>query len=267
VRTVFRREEGAMHPLRTVSKIIRHPDIAAIRLMLRARMAREPLSQALPALLTFISRCFDLDGPALHAEYVDGDFARWFQARRAALRQFPGPSRRGTTDDFGLEALYLLVRAARPREVVETGVLYGASSAHILAALARNGAGELRSVEIGGPAGEPAHDFFIPSELRGPWHLILGDSRRELPSLLDRLPAVDLFHHDSLHTFEHMTWEYTTVLPHLSAHGVLSTDDVLRPHSVRELFRPNAFPEFCRSHDLGWASFRNFGIACRGDHP
>lgn len=250
----------------TVAKAFRHPDIAVIRLMLKARMARQPVGRALPALLAFLSRTFDVDAAALHAEYVNGEFMSWFRARRVALGRFPGPSRRGTTESFGLEALYLLVRAAKPLKVVETGVLYGASSAHILAALAENRAGELYSVELGGPAGEPPQDFFIPSELQSRWRLILGDSRRELPALLDQVPTVDLFHHDSLHTFEHMTWEYTTVLPHLSPHGLLSTDDVLRPHSVRQMFQPNAFPTFCRGHDLGWASFRNFGVALAGDH-
>ena len=37
--------------------------------------------------------------------------------------------------------------------VVETGVLYGASSAHILAALAQNGDGELHSIELGRDSG------------------------------------------------------------------------------------------------------------------
>jgi predicted O-methyltransferase YrrM len=60
-----------------------------------------------------------------------------------ALGCFRGPYRHGTTGECGCEALYLLVRAARPRTVVKTGVLYGASSAHILAALARNGEGQL----------------------------------------------------------------------------------------------------------------------------
>ena len=250
----------------TVANILRHPDIAAIRLMLKARMACQPVGRALPALLTFLSRTFDVDAAALHAEYVQGKFRSWFRARRAALGRFAGPSRRGTTEDFGLEALYLLVRAAKPLEVVETGVLYGASSAHILAALAKNQAGELSSVELGGRAGEPPQNFFVPNELQPRWRLILGDSRRELPALLDQLPTVDLFHHDSLHTFDHMTWEYTTVLPHLSPQGVLSTDDVLRPHDVRRMFRPNAFPTFCRGHDLVWACFRNFGVALAADH-
>jgi predicted O-methyltransferase YrrM len=218
-------------------------------------------------LLSWLSEQFGVDAAALHAEYLASDFRHRFSARRRELWEFAGPQRLGTSDALSHEALYLVVRAMRPRVVVETGVLYGAASAHILAALARNGEGELYSIDLPHEPHEPPHGFLVPDELGGRWTLVVGDSRRELPTLLDRLSAIDLFHHDSLHTFQHMTWEYQTVLPHLTPHGVLSSHDVRIAHSVREIFRGNAFPTFCEAHGLRWWTFHNSGLALRDVQP
>jgi predicted O-methyltransferase YrrM len=249
---------------RTLMKAMRHPSRAVMRLVLRARLARTRIEEERARLLTSLSQHFGVDGSALAAEFARSDFLRWFRERRAALQRFAGPMRLGTTGEFGCEALYLLVRAARPRLVVDTGVLYGASSAHILAALARNGGGRLYSIDIGRDSREPPHEFFVPDELQPHWELIIGDSRRELPALLSRIPAIDMFHHDSLHTFEHMTWEFETALPHLSPEGVLSSDDILNPPSLLGIFRQNAFPTFCERRQVPYTTFHNFGVGLRG---
>jgi predicted O-methyltransferase YrrM len=205
------------------------------------------------------------DAARLAAEFRDSEFLSWVRQRRAELERFHGPTRLGTTSEFGCEALYLIVRAARPRVLVETGVLYGASSAHLLAALEHGGQGELHSIEIGRDPREPGHDFFVPSGLRSRWDLIIGDSRRELPALLRRCATVDLFHHDSLHTFSHMTWEFETVFPHLSPSAVLSSDDVLNPPSLPGIFRRDPFSAFCARRQLTCTTFRNLGIALMGE--
>jgi predicted O-methyltransferase YrrM len=247
-----------------LAKAMRHPSRAVMRLVLRARLAGTRIEEERARFLTFVSQRFGVDGRALAAEYARSDFLGWFRERRAALQRFAGPIRLGTTGGFGCEALYLLVRAARPRVVVDTGVLYGASSAHILAALARNGTGRLYSIDIGRDPREPPHEFFVPTDLQPQWELIIGDSRRELPRLLSRFPAIDMFHHDSLHTFEHMTWEFETAFPRLSPAGVLSSDDVLNPSSLLRIFRQNAFPAFCERRQASYATFHNLGVALRG---
>ena len=132
---------------RTVGKAIRNPSRAIMRLVLRARLARTGIEGERERLLGFLSQHYGVDGTTLAAEYRHSEFLTQFRERREALERFAGPIRLGTTGKFGCEALYLVVRAARPHVVVETGVLYGASSAHILAALARNGGGELHSLE------------------------------------------------------------------------------------------------------------------------
>ena len=253
----------ATNPVRLLGKVVRHPDRAALRLLLQWRVSREGSDSRRTRLLTFLSERYGVDAWALEAEYARSEFARWHSAQVQALRHFPGPYRAGTTNELDCECLYILVRAAKPLTVIETGVLYGASSGHLLAALEANGDGTLHSIEMGRESREPAHDFFVPEDLKHRWDLIIGDSRRELPALVGRLPSVDLFHHDSLHTFDHMTWEFETIFPHLAPGGVLSSHDVAIAHGIREVFRQNAFPAFCERHRVDWATFGNLGLLFR----
>ena len=246
---------------RAVQKAIRNPSRAVLRRVLRARLARTGTDEERTRLLHFLSEHYGVDGTELADEYRQSGFFSWFRGRRAALERFPGPYRLGTTGEFGCEALYLLVRAARPRVVVETGVLYGASSAHILAALVRNGGGELHSLEIGRDSREPPHDHFVHRDLQPRWTLVIGDSRRELPSLLKRRGPIDMFLHDSLHTFDHMTWEFETALPYLSPAGILTSDDILNPPSLLGVFQETAFPAFCKRRQLPYVTFKNLGVA------
>lgn len=250
--------------VRMAQKALRHPDRVITRLVLRMRLRRTRIEEDQRRLLRLVSRRFGVDGSRLMQEYARSKFHKWFRARRAALERFKGPFRFGSTGRFGCEALYLLVRAMRPRIVVDTGVLYGASSAHILAALAHNGGGELHSIDIGRDPREPPHDYLVPPELLARWELIIGDSRRELPPLLQRCGSIDLFHHDSLHTWAHMTWEYQTAFRFLGRAGVLSSDDVLAPLSLPRIFRQNAFPAFCRRRHIPFATFQNLGVAFPG---
>ncbi|MDP9352068.1 MAG: class I SAM-dependent methyltransferase [Chloroflexota bacterium] len=67
---------------------------------------------------------------------------------------------------------------------------------------------------------------------------------------------MDHFHHDSLHTHQHMRWEYATALSALGPGGVLSSHDIVSPTSGRPVYS-----EFCRDHGLTHGLFRNVGIA------
>ncbi len=248
----------------TLAKAVRNPRRALLRLVLRSRLTRRPVDAERRRLVDLLSWRYNVDGEAILAEYHESSFRTWFVRRRAQLDRYPGPYRHGTTGDFGCEALYLLIRSARPRTMVETGVLYGTSSAHLLAALERNGHGTLCSIEIGRTAGEPSHEHFVPGELRGHWSLLIGDSRRELPALMERRSPVDMFYHDSLHTYDHMTWEFGTALPRLGPGGILASDDVLNPPSVGGIFRAGPFYAFCGNQWIPHATFKNLGIAWPG---
>lgn len=146
--------------------------------------------------------------------------------------------------------LYAMVRKARPRVIVETGVCNGFSSSFILAALDRNAEGQLYSLdlpEIAGeiaPVAEQSHGkvfwegklgavippgeqsgWIIPDRLRSRWHLTLGRTQETLPPLLRELGEIDLFFHDSEHSYECMTFEFSAAWPVLRPGGILLADD------------------------------------------
>jgi predicted O-methyltransferase YrrM len=99
--------------------------------------------------------------------------------------------------------LYLLVRAARPRRVLETGVRPGYSTAWILAALEANGGGALTSLGPGPTTGRShgVHEYgvgqLVPPALRSRWTLALGNTPDRLRELLAELRPIDLFFSDN----------------------------------------------------------------------
>ncbi|MGH3117041.1 MAG: class I SAM-dependent methyltransferase [Gaiellales bacterium] len=141
--------------------------------------------------------------------------------------------------------LYGLVRELKPRVAVETGVCNGVSTAFLLLALKRNGEGELHSIDLPEVAGEAYEagtfwdgkggavippgkgpGWMVPDELRARWHLVLGRSQDELPPLLERVGEIDLFMHDSEHSYECMSFEFSTAWAAMRPGGVLIADDV-----------------------------------------
>jgi len=155
----------------------------------------------------------------------------------------------------------LICRLLRPRLVVETGVANGVTSAFILRALAENRHGSLHSVDLP-PLGGDFHGSvgrLIPDRLRGRWQLHVGSSRRELPKVVDG-NAVDVFLHDSVHTYRTMSWEFATVWPNLRSGGVLLSDDVQDNKAFEEMrTRGVGFWRVVREQDKPFL----FGIAVK----
>jgi len=123
---------------------------------------------------------------------------------------------------------YAVARSIRPRTIIETGVCYGVTSAYILAALEANEQGHLYSIDLP-PLGKNGDDYvgwLVPNELQKRWSLRRGTSRRLLGPLIAELGAIDLFVHDSLHTYKNMKHEFETVWPDLRVGGVLISDDI-----------------------------------------
>lgn len=173
---------------------------------------------------------------------------------------------------FNEVALYALVRARRPAMMIETGGTPGKSSAFILRAMSRNGTGHLHTIDLPPPASGAAriprgryHDsrpaglganWIVDDALRVRQTLHLGRSRDILPALLPSIGSLDMFLHDSDHSYENMTWEFGCALPALGPNGLLVSDDVLANSS---------FVDFCRHEALAAASVFNLGIARRPD--
>jgi len=246
--------------VRIVEKSLRHPSRAVRNGIRVIRHALLDLEEERQKLFAFLQDRFDADTDALRREFEASEFAAWTKTRRVALAEFSGPYRFGSTGEWDCEALYYLVRALKPRVAVETGVCYGASTSYILEALARNGGGRLYSIDLGNSPEEPPNDFFVFPEHKINWELIIGDSKVELPLLLERLGKIDLFHHDSLHTYEHMMWEYQTAFPHLDVTGALSSDDVNVILKLSQPFQRSPFVDFCEHHGWSWRTVSNFGL-------
>jgi predicted O-methyltransferase YrrM len=122
-------------------------------------------------------------------------------------------------------ALYCTTKLLEPKIAVETGVGPGVSTTFILGAL---NTGVLHSIDWGKKYGEESKSypvgFVIPENLKQKWVLHTGDSKTTLKPLLDSLGNVDLFFHDSEHTYEHVLFELTSAWSHMKR-GVMLVDN------------------------------------------
>jgi predicted O-methyltransferase YrrM len=244
--------------LRRAGRALQHPVEALRYLAVQWRKRRDPKRER-TRLFEFLNAHYGVEAEQLFIAYTESPFRSWYRQQLHLLAQEPGV-KRGTSSTFDCEVLYLLVRALKPRVVVETGVLHGGSSAHLLHAVAENGFGEVYSIDFAAAPGEPPRDYLIPPRLRTAWRFVEGDSTRVLPDLLHRASGCDLFHHDSLHSYEHMMWEYQVARRWLRPHGVISSHDVLSGPGGK-----NAFADFCAGEGARYGIFRNVGIALLAD--
>ncbi len=131
--------------------------------------------------------------------------------------------------DFALARIcYLATRVAQPGVVLETGVAYGVTSAFILSALEKNGDGVLHSIDLP-PLGRNVDQFvgaLIPDAVRHRWRLYRGVTKRVLPKLLSQVGTVDMFVHDSLHTYRNIKFELQRVTPQLKPGAIVIADDI-----------------------------------------
>ena len=189
-----------------------------------ARRAELAKSSVLPRLLKQLDVAFDeLNGGTIRGK-----------------RMGPGGLR-----PLHAEMLWATVRDRRPRTVVETGVCNGLSSAIILDALEQNGEGRLFSIDLpefsdpalngaefwggkGGavvPAGRSA-GWLVPEARRRCWRLVLGRSRELLGPVLQKAGAVDIFIHDSEHSYENQMFEFRAGYEALASGGLLVATDI-----------------------------------------
>jgi predicted O-methyltransferase YrrM len=144
--------------------------------------------------------------------------------------------------------LYAVCRQVRAVAVVETGVASGVSSSYILQSLEDNRLGALYSIDL--PLWEGASGSIIPDYLRYRWHLIVGRSSDTLLPLLEQVGAIDVFLHDSEHSYGNMLWEYQTAWAHLKGGGVLLS------HNIDS---SDAFSDFCSSIKLRGHKLESLG--------
>ena len=123
---------------------------------------------------------------------------------------------------------YSLVRLLKPKLVVETGVGAGVSSWTILSAMEENGTGRLISIDLPTPNTKllPEVGYLVPRELRHRWDFQRGPSQSLLPQILNEAMEIDMFQHDSRHSYSNQLREYQTAWPFIRSGGILISDDV-----------------------------------------
>jgi predicted O-methyltransferase YrrM len=135
---------------------------------------------------------------------------------------------------FG-KLIYFLVRCVKPEVMIETGVAHGVSSWTILNAMHKNQKGKLYSIDLPNLDTKKMYNvenvnqqpgWVVPEILRKRWILEIGRSSDLLPPLLKKLGTVDIFFHDSDHSYENMMYEFQTTFDFIKRGGIIISDDV-----------------------------------------
>jgi hypothetical protein len=81
--------------------------------------------------------------------------------------------------------------------------------------------------------------------------LHIGDAKEILEPLLDSVSKIDCFIHDSLHTYNHMMWEFRTTWKYLNPSGLFLAHDI---------GRNKAFSDFMKEKGVLWRNYRVFHV-------
>lgn len=198
------------------------------------------------------------------------EFLKFLEAKRKELEEeFDDRENisEGTVSKSDAIILYSLVRDREPEVIVETGVCNGLSTAVILKALEDNGKGNLYSIDLPqieeedekelwegkGQAGIPkgkSIGWIVEENLKDKWKLIEGDSNYRLPELLENQDEVDIFLHDSEHSYQTMMLEFSIAWRELRSGGLLLADD-FDSNKALEHFADGESTEKCIAGRIG----------------
>ena len=161
--------------------------------------------------------------------------------------------------------IYLIVRILKPKIMLETGVCNGKSTSMILLAMNHNNCGKLISIDKTKKINKDGSrysliknktGYLIPAYLKKKWIFKRGDSIKVLKNLkLKKNEFVDIFFHDSLHTYEHTKNEISEILKmiDLKKKFCMIVDDI-------DLGAGKAFNKFLDKNKTFGYSFKNLGI-------
>ncbi|MEM3191144.1 MAG: class I SAM-dependent methyltransferase [Candidatus Parvarchaeota archaeon] len=119
--------------------------------------------------------------------------------------------------------IYSIVRTRKPEIFLETGVANGVTTSVILSGMYSNGNGKLISFDISDDVGQ-----IIPPDLRKRWDLRILKKPFKASFLkeLNSIQSLDMFCHDSDHSYKWQSFEYNSVWDHLRLGGVMFSDDI-----------------------------------------
>ena len=124
--------------------------------------------------------------------------------------------------------LYYIVKKEKPRLVLETGVSTGYSTKIILEALNKNQNGRLVSTDICHDVGQLVKGMDISR-----WQLELVGKGQTFKDIVDKHSSIDVFLHDSDHSYENMKYEFDCVKNKVKKY--ILSDDVEVNMSFMEL--------------------------------
>lgn len=165
--------------------------------------------------LVLTGATFDSDAGSLFTKFREGQNESQPASRQGLYPEF------FDTNPKTLDLLEKLVLHMSPEVVVETGVANGASTRRILSALSHNrGTGKLISCDI--------DDRVATAELMANpmFEFVKIEAQRDFSDLVERLDKIDIFYHDSDHSYDHQLFEYSTVWEKLPDGGILVSDDI-----------------------------------------
>ncbi len=188
-----------------------------------------------------------------YAEINDSSFMKEILSKAGLKKGFFNFS---MTNILRAPTLYVLCRLLRPEIVVETGVADGFSSAFILNALTVNNKGKLYSIDLPNQLGQElkkgkATGWLVPGELKKRWNMIIGSSKDKLPQLLKELKQIEIFYHDSDHSYENMMFEFKESLGFVRIGGLIISDDITDN---------NSFHDFCGLDNFSCLSLFKLGV-------
>ncbi len=159
--------------------------------------------------------------------YVE-EFFRGLESKKYPSKEKPYPIDYSINSD-SRKFLYILCRIIKPENIIETGVAYGLSSIYILKALDKNNFGTLHSIDAVFRPWQNKNMIgsIIPDELKKRWRFIFGKSSEKLEEVFNNTSDVQIFIHDSLHTYKNMMFEFNCAGKNLSPNGMIISDDVL----------------------------------------
>jgi predicted O-methyltransferase YrrM len=171
--------------------------------------------------------------------------------------------------------LYWLVRKLKPKTIVQTGVCNGLSAAFMMLGLVKNGpAGRLHAIDLPPvfnsadpgwavkgkvygvviPEGKSS-GWIVPDAYRDRFEVWNGDAKELLPKMVDKVDVIDLFYHDSDHTYDHMMFEFREAKRKLKPGGLIVGDDVSWNASVWDFADEYRVPSYNYKGAVGVAFF------------